>query len=170
MRAPSARGCRGASMTGNAARARATIVMTARERHSLAEAAIDSVLAESGGPCRLLYVDVLSPPWLREALDARAAAGEIELVRFDEPLWPQEARRRTLPRIDTEYVVYLDNDVQVEAGWLDALVRCADETGAGIVGPLYLIGDGVGRATVHMAGGVLTRGTGAGGATLAEAH
>lgn len=157
-------------MTGNAARARATIVMTARERHSLAEAAIDSVLADSGGPCRLLYVDAQSPPWLRDALDARAAAGEIEVVRFDEPLWPQEARRRTLARIDTEYVVYIDNDVQVEAGWLDALVRCADETGAAIVGPLYLIGDGVGRATVHMAGGVLTRGTGAAGATLAEAH
>jgi GT2 family glycosyltransferase len=150
--------------------ARATIVMTARERHSLAEAAIESILSETAAPVRLLYVDVQSPPPLREALDERAAAGTLEVIRFDEPLWPQQARRRVMPRIATEYVVFIDNDVQVESGWLDALIRCADETGAGIVGPLYLIGDGIGRPTIHMAGGVLTRGTCATGTTLAEGH
>ncbi|HET9046777.1 MAG TPA: glycosyltransferase [Casimicrobiaceae bacterium] len=134
---------------------RATLVMTARERHSLADAAIDGVLRATARPYRFLYLDVKSPPWLRARLAARAAAGELEVVPFDTPLWPQEARLRVAADIDTDYTVFLDNDVDVAPGWLDALVRCADETGAGIVGPLYLWGDGVKPPTIHMAGGVL---------------
>jgi hypothetical protein len=47
------------------AEGRVTIVMTARERHSLAEAAIDSVVARTPRPFRFIYVDVQSPDWLR---------------------------------------------------------------------------------------------------------
>jgi hypothetical protein len=75
-----------------------------------------------------------------------------------------------LDRIDTDYVVFVDNDVQVEEGWLDALVACADETGAGAVGPLYLIGDGAGPASIHMAGGRLTESRDGEGRTLQETH
>ncbi len=149
---------------------RATLVMTARERHSLAEAAIDSVLRATRPPIRLLYLDVQTPPRLRERLAARAAAGQIEIVRFDEPLWPQEARLRVVDAIDTDYAVFLDNDVEVAPGWLDALVRCADETGAGIVGPLYLIGGGGRAPAVHMAGGMLMATAGPAGRVLEEAH
>ena len=149
---------------------RATIVMTARERHSLAEAAIDSIVAETARPFRFVYLDVQSPEWLREALARRSVEEALEVVRFDEPLWPHEARKRVAASIDTDYTVFIDNDVQVEAGWLDALVACADETGAGIVGPLYLWGDGIGRSKIHMAGGKLTESVVEGGRVLAEAH
>ncbi len=144
--------------------------MTARERHSLAEAAIDSIVADTARPFRFIYLDVQSPHWLRETFAQRSAQWGLEVVRFDEPLWPQEARKRVAASIDTDYVVFIDNDVQVEAGWLDALVACADETGAGIVGPLYLWGDGIGRAKIHMAGGRLTETPVEGGRVLAEAH
>ena len=144
--------------------------MTARERHSLADAAIDGVLRATTRPYRFVYLDVQSPPWLRTRLAERATAGELEVVRFDEPVWPQEARLRIADDIDTDYVVFLDNDVEVAPGWLDALVRCADETGAGIVGPLYLWGDGVKPPTIHMAGGVLTESATSAGRVLEEAH
>ncbi len=49
-------------------------------------------------------------------------------------------------------MVFIDNDVVVSPGWLSALVACADETGAWVVGPLYLIGP-PGTDVVHMAGG-----------------
>ncbi|MET0346637.1 MAG: glycosyltransferase [Casimicrobiaceae bacterium] len=150
--------------------ARATLIMTARERHSLADIAIDGVLRYTRPPYRFIYLDVQSPVWLRKRLTERAAAGEIEVVRFDEPLWPQEARLRIAAAVDTDYVVFLDNDVQVAAGWLDALVRCADETGAGVVGPLYLWGDGVKPPTIHMAGGVISELSAAGGRVLVERH
>jgi hypothetical protein len=149
---------------------RATLVMTARERHSLAEAAIDSVIAETRGAYRFIYVDVDSPAWLREVLAARESERRLEVVTFDEALWPQEARARVVDAIDTEYVVFIDNDVQVEDGWLDALIACADETGAGAVGPLYLWGDGVHAPRIHMAGGRLTESADGSRRVLQEAH
>src|SRR5262245_4335958 len=103
------------------AKARATLVMTARERHSLADRAIDSVLAATARPYRFVYLDVQSPPWLRARLAQRQAAGELEAIRFDEALWPQEARLRIADTLDTDYAVFLDNDIQVAPGWLDAL-------------------------------------------------
>ena len=33
-----------------------------------------------------------------------------------------------LERATTLYVAFLDNDVVVEPGWLEALVRCAEES------------------------------------------
>jgi hypothetical protein len=51
-------------------------------------------------------------------------------------------------------LVFLDNDALVTTGWLERLVQCAEETGAAIVGPLYLIGE-IERQMIHMAGGML---------------
>jgi GT2 family glycosyltransferase len=135
---------------------RATIVMTARERHTLAEASIESIVGATRRPYRFMYLDVQSPDWLRSVLARRAGEWGLEVFRFDEPLWPHEARKRVVAGIESDYVVFIDNDVMVEAGWLDALVACADETGAGIVGPLYLWGDGVHPPKIHMAGGKFT--------------
>ena len=149
---------------------RVTIVMTARERHSLAEAAIESVIAETPRPYRFLYLDVQSPDWLREILACRASEWGLEVVRIDEPMWPQDARRSVVDVIGSEYAVFIDNDVQVEAGWLDALVACADVTGAGIVGPLYLRGDGLRPPKIHMAGGKLFDSATANGRVLDEVH
>ncbi len=146
---------------------RVTIVMTARERYSLTLNAIDSVIRNTPQPYRFIYLDAQSPAWLNEKLDRHPG---LEIIHFDEPLWPQEARARIAPSIETEYVVFIDNDVEVEPGWLDALVTCADETGAGIVGPLYLWGDGVRPPTIHMAGGKLVATQTADGKILDESH
>lgn len=54
---------------------------------------------------------------------------------------------------NADYYVFLDNDIVVEPGWLDALVRGARESGAGVVGPLMLEGD-PSKKIVHMIGGV----------------
>jgi GT2 family glycosyltransferase len=130
--------------------------MTARERHALTEASIDSVHQFTARPYRFMYLDVQSPDWLRRQLAQRAPEWGLEVVRFDEALWPHEARKRVVGSIDTDYAIFIDNDVIVDPGWLDALIACADETGAGIVGPLYLWGDGVSPPRIHMAGGKLT--------------
>jgi hypothetical protein len=150
--------------------ARATIVMTARERHSLTVSAIESIVANTRQPYRFVYADCGVPAWLHDALAANAARWQLETIRFDEPLWPQEARARLADSITTPYTVFIDNDVDVEEGWLDALVACADETGAGVVGPLYLIGDGVHPAVIHMAGGKLVESIETGGRVLDERH
>lgn len=149
---------------------RATIVMTTRERHALTEPALDSIDRNTAKPYRLIYAGVMAPAWLRARLETKAKEQGFEIVHFDEPLWPHEVRRKLAGMIDTDYVVYIDNDVQVAPGWLDKLVECADETGAGIVGPLYLWSDGEGDPKIHMAGGKLTETAEGAARVLAESH
>jgi hypothetical protein len=149
---------------------RATIVMTARERHALTEVSIESIVKNTKCPYRLIYADVQSPDWLRGRLEKRAKEWHLEVVRLDDDLWPHQVRRRLAGLIDTDYVVYIDNDVLVEAGWLETLMACADETGAGVVGPLYLLGDGERPPKIHMAGGKLTELRTDQGTVLEEAH
>lgn len=149
---------------------RVTVVMTARERHGLTERAIDSVFRHTPLPYRFLYLDVQSPPWLRELLARRAAEWHLQIVRFDEPLWPQQARIEVAADFTSEYVVFIDNDVEVSSGWLQAMLNCADETGAGIVGPLYLWGDGATPPKVHMAGGKMVDRIDPDGRVIEESH
>ncbi len=149
---------------------RVTIIMTARERHSLAVSSIESILSNTAPIYRFVYVDCDSPPWLREVFASRAAEWGIEVARFDEPLWPQQARARMVASIKTQYTVFIDNDVDVEPGWLESLVACADDTGAGVVGPLYLTAGGMQPARIHMAGGKLVERADSGRRLLDEIH
>jgi Glycosyl transferase family 2 len=147
-----------------------TVVMTCRERHGLASAAIDSVLRNTSMPFRFLYADVCSPEWVRAQVAGHAKTGRLEIVRFDEPLWPSEVRRRLAGSIDSTYAVFIDDDVLVAPNWLESLVACAEETGAGIVGALYLWGEDANTDRIHMAGGELTEEREAGGIVLRESH
>ena len=144
--------------------------MTVRERHGLTEKSLNSVLQNTAQPYRLIYADVQSPDWLRTRLASYSKQWGFEVVRFDEHLWPQQVRNKLIGSIDTDYVVYIDNDVAVEPGWLTYLISCADETGAGVVGPLYLWGDGKTKPKIHMAGGKLTRANVEGGIVLSQEH
>jgi len=144
--------------------------MTARERHDLAISAVQSVVDHTPRPYRFIYVECGSPPWLSESLARRASEWGLEIMRAAPGLWPNHIRKQVLPSIDTDYVVFMDNDVSVRAGWLERLVECADETGAGMVGPLYLIGSGPVGGKIHMAGGCLKTTPTEGGLVLEERH
>lgn len=147
-----------------------TVVITCRERHGLTEGVIDAIVRSIRMPVRLLYLDVCTPEWLRARIAARAAEWRLEIIRVDEPLWPSQARRRVAGLIDTKYAVFIDNDVRVLPGWLERIVACAEETGAGIVGPLYLWGENEHADRIHMAGGELRSTPEAGGIVLNESH
>jgi hypothetical protein len=149
---------------------RVTIVMTARERHDLAPSAVQSIVDNTARPYRFIYVECGSPAWLSEMLARRVGEWGLEVVQAEPGLWPNHIRKRVMPSIDTDYVVFIDNDVAVRAGWLERLVACADETGAGMVGPLYLIGARATGGKIHMAGGRLRAIQAEGGIVLEEWH
>ena len=134
-----------------------TIVITCRERHQLTETMIDELVRNTHMPVRLLYLDTGDPDWLRTRIAERSSEWSLEVIRFDETLWPTQARRRVVDRIDTKYAIFIDNDVLVRPGWLEHLYACAEQTGAGIIGPLYLWGADAHSDTIHMAGGELER-------------
>jgi glycosyltransferase involved in cell wall biosynthesis len=120
---------------------RVTLVVTQRERMSLTERSLESILDDLSEPFRLIYVSAGAPDDVNTYLDRRQKEVGFTLIRHPEWMWPNTARNLACATIDTPYVVFIDNDVLVEPGWLKKLVACADETGAALVGPLYLWSD-----------------------------
>lgn len=129
-----------------------TIVVVPRERFSYARASLESILQLTDRPFKLVYVDGGSPAPVRRYLRAQAQAQGFELIRTDHYLPPNRARNLGLEKVDTPYVVFVDNDVLVSPGWLGPLVACAEQTGAGIVGPLICEGLPP-HEIIHFAGG-----------------
>jgi len=116
---------------------RVTIVVVPREQFSKARVSLESIYAGTSPPFELVYVDGNSPPPLRLYLEQQATARRFRLIRTERYLTANEARNLGMRDVRTEYVAFLDNDVFVQPGWLQALLRCAEETGAWVVGPLY---------------------------------
>jgi GT2 family glycosyltransferase len=147
-----------------------TVVVVPRERFSVARRALECLLSETTYPFRLVYIDGASPRSVKRYLDAEARRSGFRLLRSEHHLSPTEARNLGLREAaGTRYVVFIDNDVLVRAGWLEALVGCADETDAWLVGPLYCFGDPP-FSTIHMAGGAAHIEVRDGGRYMSERH
>lgn len=146
-----------------------TVVVVPRERFSHIPRSLECLYTETPVPFGLVYVDGGSPPKIRRYLEAEAQRRGFELIRSPRYLAPTEARNLGLSQARSKYVVFLDNDVLVSPGWLGALVRCAEDTGAWLVGPLYCFGEPA-FTTVHMAGGTAHVEVREGGRYLAESH
>ena len=129
---------------------RATVVVVPRDRFSRARESLESIFEHTAAPFELVYVDAGSPAPLRDWLRDQARLHGFELIRHGGYLPPNESRAIGAARATTDFVVFIDNDVNVTPGWLAKLVECADETGAAMVSPLTCE-DGFDR--IHFAGG-----------------
>ena len=145
-----------------------TVMVSTREGHSHSLASLRSVLADDALPFELIYVDILAPPLVAAATQQACAEAGGTFIRHDRWIAPAAARKAALERVRTRYVLFIDNDVFVEPGAFQHLVACAEETGAGLVGPAYLQGASDRPMSIHMAGGVLDRD--AAGALVREHH
>lgn len=134
--------------------ARAAVVIVPRERLSATPTTLADVLAATPPDVPVVCLDSGHTRADRRRL-AALADDRTTVVRL--PRWrtPNEARNAGVRHVDAEHVVFIDNDVLVRDGWLDALVDCADATGAWVVSPLTMQGPWD-AATVHVAGGTLT--------------
>lgn len=117
-----------------------SVVVVPRERFSSTQESLESILAHTDPGVELVYVDSRSPPPVRRYLEGAAAKYDFKLVRTERYLMPNQARNVGLAASSAPLVVFLDNDVVVEPGWLEPLVKCAEETGAWIVTPVTCIG------------------------------
>lgn len=134
---------------------RATIIVTQRERFGMTEESLESLYAHTAAPFELIYVDGRSPRHIRDYLAKEAQRRGFTHIRKEQYLTPNQARNIGRAAAKTDYVVFVDNDVIYTDGWLDALVACADETGAGIVAPLTCHALPA-HETIHHAGGDYT--------------
>lgn len=133
--------------------AKITLIISPRERFSYAQQSLESLYAHTQVPFHLVYVDGGSPAYLRNYLQQKSEELGFTLIRTDYFLSPNQARNLGLAYAPkTEYVLFIDNDVEVTPGWLSYLAECADDTNATVVCPLTCIGKPVGER-IHLAGG-----------------
>lgn len=129
-----------------------SIVCVPREGFRAAPACLERLIEDMVAPFRLIYVDGNAPPVIAQQIRRRVVGSGGTLLRSERYLKPTRARNLGLREVRTPYVVFLDNDVLVTPGWLEALVACAEETNAAFVSPVICMGDRNPRI-VHVAGG-----------------
>lgn len=142
------------AMTNSSKTPTATVVVVPRERESVAIASLRSIYEHTKQPFDLVYVDCLLPRKIRKEILKLLDSHGDKYIRAKDYTYPNQARNLGIAEAKGDYIAFLDNDVFVEPGWLEELIRCAEETGAGVVGPLYLEGDRR-NPLVHCAGGTI---------------
>jgi glycosyltransferase involved in cell wall biosynthesis len=133
-------------------KARTTIAVVPRESYSVTPKMLEALLARTPAPRRVVVVDGGSPRWVWRRVAHLAADCDFTFVHRDAVMTSNEARNEAMRHVDTEYVVFLDNDSFVNDGWLAGLERCADETDAALVAAAVLWGRRQ-RWEIHYAGG-----------------
>jgi GT2 family glycosyltransferase len=128
------------------------------------------LLAEPAPPFELVVVDdSRMPPRLRRWVAAAARRRGIRLLLVDHAAGVNELRMTGFAAARTPYVAFVDNDVWLWDGSLEALLACARDTGAAFVAPVYCIGPR-NADTVHHAFGSSRIDTGAGRSRLIQSH
>ena len=102
---------------------RTTIAVVPRESYSVTPKMLDTLLAHTPSPRRVVIVDGNSPRRIRRHLERVASASDITLVHRGAAITANEARNQAMRHVTTEYVCFLDNDTFVDDGWLADLER-----------------------------------------------
>lgn len=129
-----------------------TIIVSQRERFSQTERSLKSIYEHTNIPFKLVYIDGKSPRKVKRYLQKQSQIKKFKLIRKEYFIPINEGRNLALSNVDTEYVVFVDNDLIVAPGWLETLIKCAEETQAWLVGPLYCESEPL-HQRIHMAGG-----------------
>jgi cellulose synthase/poly-beta-1,6-N-acetylglucosamine synthase-like glycosyltransferase len=99
-----------------------TIAVVPGERFSMARRSLESVLAHRELSTELIYVDAGSPPLVRQYLEQKASRHRVRLISTERFMAPNEARNLAAASARSKYIAFVDNDVLVSPGWLEALV------------------------------------------------
>lgn len=133
-----------------------TIVVGPRERFSHTQKCLESLYNNTEYPFDLVFVDVCSPKPVARYITQKSLEKSFKVIRTPRYVSPHQARnvglRHVLSQTESDYVVFVENDVIFKKGWLTQLVSCAEDKGAAVVGPLTCIGNPA-HQVIHNAGG-----------------
>lgn len=131
-----------------------TLIVVPNECFNYTQRSLESIYKYTDIPFKLIYVDGYSPNKVKQYLEIQSQQKGFRLIRTEKYVSPNQARNIALKHVDTEYVVFINNDVLVTADWLNNLMRCAQKTSASAVIPVCLQGTAE-NLTIHSAGGCL---------------
>jgi hypothetical protein len=114
------------------------VVVVSRDRWSLAPVTLDLLLDRTDPRHPVVVVDGRAPRRVAALFDRIAMSGRIAVARRERILASNEARNIGACGARTEWVAFVENDVVVSDGWLEALIAAGEARGAASVYPAYL--------------------------------
>src|SRR5262245_24382256 len=113
-------------------RSEVTIAFVPRESVSRTLDSLNSILVHTPQPYELVVVCACYPEELRAELRRITAKAGGKLVEIEGFVTPNEARNAALAEVETKYVLFADNDIEVRDDWVTPLLDCARTSDATI--------------------------------------
>lgn len=129
-----------------------TILVVVRERFTPFADSLRSLFSTVPDDVPVIVVDGGAPAHVRDQIADVQQQRSFHWIKPDCYLTPNECRNLAMPMIDTEFVVFADNDIAYEPGWLEALEQHAERNQSDVVAPVICIGPPIKR-DIHHAGG-----------------
>ena len=118
---------------------RTTVVVVPRESFNMFPEVVERIYNLTSPIFKMIIMEGNAPEPIRAQLrKTEASQSTCKIVWSEKWLFPHDAVNQALPLVDTEYVVFIDNDVEVLEGWLEEMVAAADQEKANCVHPIYL--------------------------------
>ncbi len=136
-----------------------TVVVVPRESFNMFQDVVKRIYQVTPPIFKMMIMEGHAPDERRRQLEAIAETKpNCKIVYSERWKFPHEFVNEAIPMIDTKYVVFIDNDVEVLEGWLENLVACAEEEKVGCVHPIYLtVKLSNPERKIHIAEGILYR-------------
>ena len=132
-----------------------SIVIAPREKHSTLIASLTSLFNTTPEDVAIIAcLPQLSSQTREQAQSLMDARRHCELIELEPDLIPHRARSVGVKRVQTPWVIFADNDIHYEEGWLTALSVAMQTSQASVLAPLIFIGPPTGTL-IHHAGGLL---------------
>ncbi|OOY35526.1 glycosyltransferase family 2 protein [Solemya velum gill symbiont] len=131
-----------------------SIIVSPRERFTSIIVSLQSLFATIPADIPVIVVEGCSPESVCEQLKELQEQRPFEWIRTDYFITPQEARNIGFDMVQTELVVFTDNDIHYQTGWLEALISNREQYDSDLVAPLICIGPPE-ASIIHHAGGRL---------------
>ncbi|MEO0935576.1 MAG: glycosyltransferase [Cyanobacteria bacterium J06641_2] len=129
-----------------------TVVVVPHQCFKYTQQSLESIYKYTDIPFKLIYIDGYTPKYHQQYLEQQSQLKGFRLIRTDKYVTSNQARNIGLKHVDTEYVVFINNDIVVSAGWLNPLIQCIQETNASVITPVCLQGE---KQLIYSAGGSL---------------
>ena len=131
-----------------------SVVVVQRERFGSIAESLRSLFSTIDNSVNVVVVEGASPENVRKELSIMQKSRAFELISRDYFITPNEARNIGLGSVNSEFIVFTDNDIVYEKNWLEYLYENAQHHKSDFVAPLICIGPPAAKK-IHHAGGDL---------------